>query len=56
MTIPYDAMVVAHERMNIYAYLSILSTVLKLVIVYMLVISPYDKLLFLRDRYGILSA
>ena len=50
MTIPYDAMVVAHERMHIYAYLSILSTVLKLAILYMLVISPFDKLI----TYGFL--
>lgn len=41
---PYNATIIAHERMVIYAYMSILDTILKLVIVYMLYISPYDKL------------
>ncbi len=45
MTIPYNAEVIAHEKMSIYAYFSILDTVLKLLIVYLLVISPYDKLI-----------
>lgn len=42
--VPYNASIIAHERMNIYAYISILEAVLKLVIVYALIISPYDKL------------
>ena len=41
---PYNASIVSHERMNVFAYMSILDTILKLVIVYMLYISPYDKL------------
>ncbi|MFT4205248.1 MAG: oligosaccharide flippase family protein [Chitinophagaceae bacterium] len=43
--IPYDALVIARERMNIFAYLSILEVVLKLIIVYLLIISPIDKLI-----------
>lgn len=45
MSIPFNAEVVAHEKMDMYAYLSILTIVLKLVIVYLLVLSPYDKLI-----------
>lgn len=41
---PYGASIIAHEKMSIYAYMSILETILKLVIVYLLCISPYDKL------------
>ena len=41
---PYNACIIAHERMNIYAYMSILETILKVVIVYLLYVSPYDKL------------
>ena len=41
---PYQSIIIAHERMNIYAYMSILDVVLKLLIVYFLVISPVDKL------------
>ena len=43
---PYSASIVAHERMSFYAYLSIIEVVLKLAIVYALVISPLDKLVF----------
>lgn len=42
---PFNAMIIAHERMNIYAYVSILQVFLKLGIVYLLVIIPYDKLI-----------
>lgn len=45
MSIPYNAMVVAHERMHIYAYFSMLEVFLKLIILYLLVLSPCDKLI-----------
>lgn len=45
ISVPYNACIVAHEKMSAFAYISILETVLKLVIVYMLLISPYDKLI-----------
>lgn len=41
---PYNAMIIAQERMNIYAYVSILQVFLKLGIVYLLVVIPFDKL------------
>lgn len=44
MGVPYNAMIIAHERMNVYAYVSIIEVVLKLVIVFMLVWFGYDKL------------
>jgi Na+-driven multidrug efflux pump len=43
--VPYDALVIAREKMNIYAYVSILEVILKLVIVYLLSISSFDKLI-----------
>ena len=43
--IPYGASIIAHEKMSVYAYFSIFDTILKLVIVYLLYISPYDKLI-----------
>lgn len=46
ITLPYTASIVAHEKMGIYAYVSIAEVVLKLVIVYALLVSPYDKLIF----------
>lgn len=44
LSVPYNASIVAHERMDAFAYISILETSLKLLIVYMLYISPGDKL------------
>lgn len=43
--VPYNALIIAHERMHIFAYISILEAVLKLLIVYLLLISSYDKLI-----------
>lgn len=45
MQVPYNAALISHEKMSIYAYISILEAVLKLVIVYLLAISPVDKLI-----------
>lgn len=41
---PYSSVIIAHEKMGIYAYFSILDIVNKLVIVYLLDILPGDKL------------
>lgn len=43
-TIPYDASIIAHEKMKVYAYISIIEVVLKLIIVYLIVLFPFDKL------------
>lgn len=42
---PYYASVIAYERMDFFAYWSIIMAVLKLVIVYIIVICPYDRLI-----------
>lgn len=42
---PYQAAITAFERMNIYAYLSILDVVLKLVVAYVVLIFGGDKLI-----------
>ncbi|MBR6292508.1 MAG: polysaccharide biosynthesis protein [Bacteroidales bacterium] len=42
--VPYGASIIAHEKMSIYAYVSIAEAVLKLAIVFLLVIGEYDKL------------
>ena len=42
---PYTASIISHERMNIYAYMSIFDAIMKLVIVYLLLIVNYDKLI-----------
>ena len=45
ISVPYNAIIIAHERMGVYAYMSIFDVTMKLVIVYMLYISPFDKLI-----------
>lgn len=44
ISVPYNACIIAHEKMSAFAYISILEAVLKLAVVYMLLVSPYDKL------------
>ncbi len=45
MVLPYKAAIMARENMSIMAYLSILEAIAKLAIVYLLVVSPVDKLI-----------
>lgn len=44
--VPFTALIIAHERMGIYAYVSIFEVIAKLLICYLLVVSPMDKLIF----------
>lgn len=52
LTVPYSAAVMAYEKMNFYAVVSIFDSVLKLIIVLLLPFGEYDNLFL----YGILSA
>lgn len=46
VSVPYNSCIIAHERMSAFAYMSILDVTLKLLVVYLLVVSPMDKLVF----------
>ena len=48
--IPFDAAIVAHERMKAFAYIAIIDAILKLLTALMITHAPFDKLVF----YGIL--
>lgn len=48
-TSPFMAIIIAHEDMQIYAYISIVEAILKLVVVFVLVWLPWDKL----EVYGV---
>ena len=50
ITIPFNAEIIAHEKMSAFAYFSILDAVLKLLVAYILYTIPYDKLII----YGLL--
>ena len=64
INVPYNASIIAHERMSAFAFISIIEVILKLLICYLLYISPFDKLivyaalnllvmLFIRGIYGL---
>ena len=42
---PYNAAIISHEKMDVYAYVSIIEASLKLLIVYLLYITPIDRLI-----------
>ena len=46
VSIPYNAAIIAHERMSAFAYISIFEAVNKLIVAYFIIISPFDKLIF----------
>lgn len=43
--VPYNASIISHERMDVYAYVEIVNVLLKLLVVYLLQLSSYDKLI-----------
>ena len=64
ISVPYNAAIIAHERMNVFAYIGVFEVVLKLLLVYSLDFFGYDKLklyavlicivsLIIRLTYGI---
>ena len=44
MSVPYNAAIIAHEKMGAFAYISVAEVTLKLLIVYLLTIGNFDKL------------
>ena len=53
---PYNATIIAHERMDVYASVEILNAVLKLLIVYLLSIGNFDKLILYAVLVFLVSA
>lgn len=54
LRIPYNATIIAYERMVFYAYVSLIEVVLKLVVVYLLYITSYDKLILYALLYTLI--
>lgn len=46
ISIPYNAVIIAHERMRAFAYISIIEAVGKLIIAYLITVSLIDRLVF----------
>ena len=53
--VPYTSVIIAHENMKVYAYMGIFEAVAKLLIVYLLVISTVDKLIFYAILIGLVQ-
>lgn len=45
ISVPYNACIIAHEHMSAYAYISVFDAVLKLCVAFLLIASPFDKLI-----------
>lgn len=54
--IPYNASIIAHENMKVFAYVSIIEAVSKLCIVYLLLIGNFDKLILYAILHFVISA
>lgn len=46
LSIPYNACIIAHEHMGAFAYISVFDALMKLGISYLILISPFDRLVF----------
>lgn len=53
--VPYNAVIIAHEKMNAFAYISIIDVFLKLIIAILLAFSPFDKLIFYGSFLALVS-
>lgn len=45
LNVPYNASLIAHERMGVFAYMTIIDVVIKLLMAYAIFITPFDKLI-----------
>lgn len=54
--VPYNASIIAHENMKVFAYVSIIEAVSKLLIVYLLLIGDFDKLILYAILQFVISA
>lgn len=54
--VPYNACIIAHERMSVFAYISIIEVSLKLVIVYLLTIWSFDRLMLYASLLFVVQA
>ena len=46
LSVPYNACIIAHEKMSAFAYISIYEVIAKLLIAWLVVVSPIDRLIF----------
>lgn len=55
ITVPFNASIIAHEKMSAFAYISIIEGLGKLLIAWCIVINPIDRLIFFAAMVAILA-
>ena len=55
ISVPYNAVIIAHEKMSAFAYISILEAIGKLAIAWMIVVNPIDRLIFYSGMVAMLA-
>jgi len=55
ISVPYNAAIIAHERMSAFAYISILEGIGKLLIAWCIVVNPIDRLVFYGGMIALLA-
>ena len=50
LSVPYNAVIIAHEKMAAFAYISIIDCTLKLIVAFIIAYNPFDRLVY----YGLL--
>ncbi len=50
LSTPYNAVIIAHEKMSAFAYISIIDCTLKLIVAFVIAYNPFDRLVY----YGLL--
>lgn len=53
--LPYHASIIAHERMSAFAYISIFDALCKLLVSFLILLSPFDRLVFYAILMGVIS-
>ena len=46
LQVPFNSALIAHEKMDIYAYMSIFDVSAKLLVAYLITVTPFDRLIF----------
>lgn len=55
ISVPYNASIIAHEKMSAFAYISILEAIGKLTIAWCIVINTFDRLIFFAAMVAVLA-
>ena len=55
LSVPYNALIIAHEKMSAFAYISLIEGVGKLLVAWLIVINPIDRLVYYAAMIALLS-